>query len=99
MGFHSKNIDNLSPVATGNWGCGIFRGNPRLKSLIQLMACTAANRDMAYFTFHNNDLMKDISEMYTFLADNNVTVGAYIFIYLLQFLENSCNIICINFFL
>jgi hypothetical protein len=29
------------PVATGNWGCGAFRGDPEFKFLIQLLAASA----------------------------------------------------------
>merc|ERR1712203_1130173 len=38
-------------VATGNWGCGNFGGDPQLKFLLQWMACSAAGRDMVYFPF------------------------------------------------
>jgi hypothetical protein len=31
-------------VATGNWGCGAFGGDPQLKSIIQWMAISAAGR-------------------------------------------------------
>ena len=38
-------------IATGNWGCGAFGGDVQLKSLIQLMAAVAVQRDVRYFTF------------------------------------------------
>merc|ERR1712039_304438 len=38
-------------VATGNWGCGNFGGDPQLKFLLQWMACTVSGRDMIYFPF------------------------------------------------
>lgn len=62
-------------VATGNWGCGAFNGNPRLKSLIQLAACGYVGRSVAYFTFGDEKLRNDISTMHIFLKENNVTVG------------------------
>ena len=34
------------PVATGNWGCGVFGGDPQLKFLIQWIACTVNGRAM-----------------------------------------------------
>eukprot|EP01126_Amoeba_proteus_P037031 TRINITY_DN3793_c0_g4_i5.p1 TRINITY_DN3793_c0_g4~~TRINITY_DN3793_c0_g4_i5.p1 ORF type:complete len:446 (-),score=94.35 TRINITY_DN3793_c0_g4_i5:283-1620(-) len=38
-----KNQDQLlSPLATGNWGCGAFGGCKQLKSLVQLIAATVA---------------------------------------------------------
>ncbi|KAK3865460.1 hypothetical protein Pcinc_028936 [Petrolisthes cinctipes] len=65
-------------VATGNWGCGAFRGNPRLKALIQLAACAYVGRDLAYFTFGDEKLRDDLVTMYIFLKENNVTVGALV---------------------
>lgn len=38
--------------ATGNWGCGVFGGEPQLKSLVQWVAASAAKRpEMLYFPF------------------------------------------------
>lgn len=62
-------------VATGNWGCGAFRGDPRLKALIQLAVCGQVGRDMAYFTFGNTQLRDQMHDLHTFLTDNNVKVG------------------------
>jgi hypothetical protein len=61
-------------VATGNWGCGAFGGDPHLKSLLQLMAAAEAGRDVAYFTFKNKKLRDDIFDMYSFLVEHDVTV-------------------------
>lgn len=42
------------PIATGNWGCGAFGGDPHLKSLIQWMAASYAGCPaMLYYTFRN----------------------------------------------
>ena len=62
-------------VATGNWGCGAFGGNPYLKSLIQLMAAAETGRDVAYFTFGDEKLRDDLNDMHKLLTDRNVTVG------------------------
>lgn len=62
-------------IATGNWGCGAFRGDVRLKALIQLTACGQVGRDMAYFTFGNTQLRDQLENLHTFLTDNNVKVG------------------------
>lgn len=64
----------MAPVATGNWGCGAFRGDAHLKSLIQLMACSATGRNMVYYSFGDVTLKNDIYNMYLFLANNQVTV-------------------------
>uniref|UniRef100_A0A665VVH2 poly(ADP-ribose) glycohydrolase n=1 Tax=Echeneis naucrates TaxID=173247 RepID=A0A665VVH2_ECHNA len=76
-GFFRSNANNihLSAVATGNWGCGAFGGDTRLKALIQMMAAAEAGRDVAYFTFGDLQLMRDVHKMHNFLTDRQVTVG------------------------
>lgn len=39
------------------------------------MACNAANRDLVYFTFGDINLRDKICNMYTFLVQNQVTIG------------------------
>lgn len=76
-GFFRSNTKSkhLSAVATGNWGCGAFGGDTRLKALIQLMAAAEAGRDVAYFTFGDGQLMRDVGDIHSFLTDKKVTVG------------------------
>ena len=51
-------------VATGNWGCGAFGGDVRLKALLQLMAAAVAGRDVVYFTFTDRELQEDLFTMH-----------------------------------
>lgn len=44
-------------------------------ALLQLMAAAEAGRDVAYFTFGDSVLMRDVSELHRFLTDKKVTVG------------------------
>ncbi len=75
-GFYSRKEGvPLAAVATGNWGCGVFNGDPRLKSLIQLMAAAVAGRDVAYFTFGDERLRDDVFAMYTVLLEKRIKVG------------------------
>nr|CAD7393435.1 unnamed protein product [Timema cristinae] len=67
--------DKLSPVATGNWGCGAFRGDAHLKALLQLMAAGQADRDLVYFTFGDAQLRDDIYEIHAMLTNHGITVG------------------------
>ncbi|CAH8875747.1 unnamed protein product [Trichobilharzia szidati] len=64
-----------SVVATGNWGCGAFRGDVELKCILQMMACVQAKKSLAYFTFGDKQFCDRIYEMYTLLSSQKVTVG------------------------
>uniref|UniRef100_H0XVF5 poly(ADP-ribose) glycohydrolase n=1 Tax=Otolemur garnettii TaxID=30611 RepID=H0XVF5_OTOGA len=80
---------NLSAVATGNWGCGAFGGDARLKALIQILAAAAAERDVVYFTFGDSELMRDIYSMHTFLTERKLTVGE-VYKLLLRYYNEEC---------
>nr|DBA15447.1 TPA: hypothetical protein GDO54_004656 [Pyxicephalus adspersus] len=90
-GFFREGIEpeNLSAVATGNWGCGAFGGDPRLKALIQLLAAAETGRDVVYFTFGDKELMHDVYRMYSFLHRKNKTVGE-IYTILLNYYYEVC---------
>ncbi|XP_059497097.1 poly(ADP-ribose) glycohydrolase isoform X2 [Stegostoma tigrinum] len=64
-----------TPIATGNWGCGAFRGDAKLKALVQIMAAAQAGRDVTYFTFGDVGLTDSLREMHTFLQSMDFTVG------------------------
>merc|ERR1712083_6940 len=76
MGFNENEGSEPSCVATGNWGCGAFGGDPQLKSLIQLMGAAENGRDVLYFTFADEKLRDDIYDVFTLLKSRNITVGA-----------------------
>lgn len=81
--------ENLSAVATGNWGCGAFGGDARLKALIQILAAAVAERDVVYFTFGDAELMRDIYSMHTFLTERKLTVGE-VYKLLLRYYNEEC---------
>lgn len=76
-GFYRQGFsdENLSAVATGNWGCGAFGGDIELKSLIQLLAAAESGRAVAYYTFGDSELMESLHEMHQFLIEKNFSVG------------------------
>uniref|UniRef100_A0A0K2UVC4 poly(ADP-ribose) glycohydrolase n=1 Tax=Lepeophtheirus salmonis TaxID=72036 RepID=A0A0K2UVC4_LEPSM len=76
--YYDEKASSKSPgIATGNWGCGAFGGDPHLKALIQLMAAgEAGQRDLAYFTFGDESLRDSIYNTYQNLIRLNVTIGS-----------------------
>lgn len=80
-GFRSGELSHpskkcpLESVATGNWGCGYFGGDPRLKFLIQLMSASEIDRKLVYFTVKNEKLAHDMECMARSLVNKRVTVG------------------------
>ncbi|CEM31316.1 unnamed protein product [Vitrella brassicaformis CCMP3155] len=49
--FHCNSLTVVSgmPFATGNWGCGVFGGDPQWKFLIQWCAASLAGRQLQYY--------------------------------------------------
>jgi len=80
VGFsvENKHIGHaMDTVSTGNWGCGIFRGDPQLKAVLQWISVTLSGRKVAYYTFGDrkvaNGKLKNFMEA---IAPQKVTVGA-----------------------
>ncbi|XP_056097652.1 poly(ADP-ribose) glycohydrolase [Rhinichthys klamathensis goyatoka] len=78
--------ENLSAVATGNWGCGAFGGDTRLKAVLQMMAAAEAERDLMYFTFGDVDLLRDVRRIHTHFTHRHASVGS-VFNMLQQYYE------------
>lgn len=76
-GFEKNSLEGSSPIplATGNWGCGVFGGHFMLKFVIQLMAASQAGRTMKYYTFREKNLQSKITSLHSFLFQNGITVS------------------------
>ncbi|KAG9453565.1 hypothetical protein H6P81_006469 [Aristolochia fimbriata] len=62
-------------VATGNWGCGAFGGDPEIKSVIQWLACSQALRPfLLYYTFGEMTLSR-LEEVSQWILSHGWTVG------------------------
>ncbi|GAB2217942.1 hypothetical protein Droror1_Dr00001156 [Drosera rotundifolia] len=62
-------------VATGNWGCGAFGGDPKLKSIIQWLAASQASRPfISYYTFQLESL-RNLDQVTEWILSHNWTVG------------------------
>eukprot|EP00427_Karlodinium_veneficum_P013505 CAMPEP_0169071340 /NCGR_PEP_ID=MMETSP1015-20121227/5605_1 /TAXON_ID=342587 /ORGANISM="Karlodinium micrum, Strain CCMP2283" /LENGTH=449 /DNA_ID=CAMNT_0009130415 /DNA_START=159 /DNA_END=1508 /DNA_ORIENTATION=- len=61
-------------IATGNWGCGAFRGEPSVKAIIQWAAACQSGRKLKYFPFELGwgEVLKKFSEM---ISSKGATVG------------------------
>jgi poly(ADP-ribose) glycohydrolase len=58
-GFNLINSENMfeKSIATGNWGCGVFGGNPQLKFIEQWIAASFAGAQrLDYFTFNDQNM-------------------------------------------
>ena len=66
--YHTRMGELLvRPVATGNWGCGVFRGDPELKAVIQWAVASAVECPaMVYHTF-GDQRVSQVSHMSFFL--------------------------------
>eukprot|EP00997_Jenningsia_sp_PLL12_P009822 NODE_6871_length_485_cov_33.112385_g6076_i0.p2 GENE.NODE_6871_length_485_cov_33.112385_g6076_i0~~NODE_6871_length_485_cov_33.112385_g6076_i0.p2 ORF type:complete len:144 (+),score=47.81 NODE_6871_length_485_cov_33.112385_g6076_i0:26-433(+) len=74
VGFEGS--DTPRSIATGNWGCGAFGGDPMLKACLQWMAATQAGKQMHYFPFDNKRVSIEFSHLTERLVKKGVTVGA-----------------------
>ncbi|XP_016993582.2 poly(ADP-ribose) glycohydrolase [Drosophila takahashii] len=74
IGFVHWMITPPPGVATGNWGCGAFGGDPYLKALLQLMVCAQLGRPLAYYTFGNTEFRDDFHDMWLFFRSEGTTV-------------------------
>ncbi|NLI75216.1 MAG: hypothetical protein GX442_02090 [Candidatus Riflebacteria bacterium] len=62
-------------VATGNWGCGAFRGDPEVKALIQWVAACRAGRRLEYFPWDNAAVASRFPGLATDLVRRKMTAG------------------------
>lgn len=49
----------MSAVTTGNWGCGAFGGDLRIKFLVQWVACSLVGLDMIYCPFGSSTVIRN----------------------------------------
>ncbi|MQM06151.1 hypothetical protein Taro_038970 [Colocasia esculenta] len=62
-------------VATGNWGCGAFGGDPEVKSIIQWLAASQALRPfILYYTFGEKALQR-LEQVTQWILLHGWTVG------------------------
>ena len=52
----------LRPVSTGNWGCGAFKGDPQLKSMLQWVVASYCGRPQLIYSPFKNEAVKNVSK-------------------------------------
>lgn len=70
----SSTLERRRAFATGNWGCGVFGGDARLKALLQWIAASRAGRPVLYYPF-GDPRASGLAETAAKLLAANVTVG------------------------
>ncbi|CEM31300.1 unnamed protein product [Vitrella brassicaformis CCMP3155] len=75
--FHSNGLTVVDgmPFATGNWGCGVFGGDPQWKFLIQWCAASRAGRRLHYYTRGEQSLIGAKDFMHSLKDAGCSTVG------------------------
>ncbi|KAH9782504.1 poly(ADP-ribose) glycohydrolase 1 [Citrus sinensis] len=65
---------DLPGIATGNWGCGAFGGDPELKAIIQWLAASQASRPFVlYYTF-GIDALQNLDQITQWILSHEWTV-------------------------
>lgn len=89
IGFHGNEKypekGNKRAIATGRWGCGVFKGDSQLKFLIQWLACSQCEREMYFYPFND----KNLANLDTLIASfEGQSVG-----WIMNLLVESCKLI------
>ncbi|KAL1210189.1 putative poly(ADP-ribose) glycohydrolase 2 [Cardamine amara subsp. amara] len=67
--------DKKIGVAIGNWGCGVFGGNPELKFMLQWLAISQSGRPfMSYYTF-GLQALQNLNQVIERVTLQELTVG------------------------
>lgn len=62
-------------IATGNWGCGAFGGDPQVKTVIQWLAASQAQRPyISYYTFRL-EAFRNLNQVTRWVLSQKWTVG------------------------
>ena len=56
LGFAAAPVPPAFEIVTGNWGCGVFKGDFQLKFLIQWVAASLCNRKLRYLSWSKSEL-------------------------------------------
>lgn len=69
-------VELPTTICTGNWGCGVFRGDPELKALIQWLVFSIHGMKTRYCPFDNAPLLSRLRDMSICVAAQKEKVTA-----------------------
>ncbi|GAA0164361.1 glycosidase [Lithospermum erythrorhizon] len=77
MKFKSESQENQNEIgiATGNWGCGAFGGDPEIKTMIQWLAASQALRPFVLCYTFGLESLDNLDEVVNVIASRKYTVG------------------------
>ncbi|XAR64530.1 Poly(ADP-ribose) glycohydrolase [Bertholletia excelsa] len=73
-GWHVDHQEQIG-IATGNWGCGAFGGDPELKAIIQWLAASQALRPFISYYLFNMEALQKLDEVSRWILSHEWTVG------------------------
>lgn len=77
------NFINLKTIATGKWGCGVYKGDSEFKFLIQYIACSYFKRPMTFTCFKDRLLYDKILKFLDFMNQKDLKLSS-----LMELIEN-----------
>lgn len=66
---------NNTKISTGNWGSGEFKGDKRLKLILQWIAASIAKKELLYYTFFQQEFAKEAKEFIKLIQKNKISVS------------------------
>ncbi|XP_059488221.1 uncharacterized protein LOC132204020 [Neocloeon triangulifer] len=72
--FKSSDPD-APPIATGKWGCGVFKGEPKLKIILQLLAASACCRNIHFHLLNDKILIQEFEEFKSHIYSKSTSVA------------------------
>lgn len=63
------------PIATGNWGCGAFGGDPQLKSLLQWVAASQCRAPSMFYYSFSDDRVRKLEQVTLIIQTKRWSVG------------------------
>jgi hypothetical protein len=75
---NTDNYINSKAIATGKWGCGVYKGDSELKFLIQYIVCSYFKRPMIFTCFKDKPLYNKIMKFLEFIKQRDLKLNSII---------------------